>query len=194
MSYTAIGWQRWLIYGGISLAGIVAAIVGLVVADDFPGRITVVVAAGAFVVITCRLFGPRIAYGKGIAWYTSQGLAVLPNGAPIRADSLNRAVEASCDWWSGKYPEHEQSIRDYLSGGEVKVLVQDTPLVDHRYGIRARGLTSGNSTVILWQPQDQGKDFLALVRHEIGHMCLSAMGVAQEHHHERMRMDGCPDA
>lgn len=200
--YVAIGWKRACIYGGFTLLAWAAGLFAIA-HPEAEGHMRVV---GALLIVTtmaivARLISARIAYGHEIEWYTPQGMAVLPGTARNWMIEHKKLVEESIErtiiWYGQHFPagEHsEEAIRDFLNGGEIKVLVQDGPIEDKRYGIKARELTEGNSTRVLWQPHDSGADFLALLRHGIGHMCLTAMKVPVEAHHARMAADGFPDA
>ena len=197
--YVPMGPARWLIYGGFQVAALVTAGY-LITRAEWPATITALALVTATTYIVARLMVARYAYGQQIAWYTRQGLAVLPGDArPVlepRRGELEADIESVIFWWAQKYPAQERQIRDFINGGYLVVLRQDEPIVDKRWNIIARELTAGNHMRVLWQPANNGKDFLPLVRHGIGHMCLYALGIPNEgkdDHHARMLTEGFPD-
>lgn len=196
--YEPISLARGLIYGGFAAACVAAGLVGLIKPGETHWKVLGAVLLVLGPVLSWRLIGARLAYAKEIAWYTKQGMAVLPGTARGWVDEhrelMEEHIERTVKWWGQREIRGEARIRDFINGGQIVVLVQDEPIVDHKHGIRARELTQGNHTRVLWQPKDSGADFLALLRHGIGHMCLTAMGVPTEAHHARMAADQFPDA
>lgn len=142
----------------------------------------------------------RYRYQEGIAWYTRQGVAVHPGKAAdwlsIRRGELEEHISNKVAFWCDTYPDKEDLIRNRVNGHHLEVIVQDEPVRDPWTCQEGRGITEGGKTRILWEPGTQGRDFFAILRHELGHLCLKAAGVGgtTQRHHGVMEQVGDPDA
>lgn len=206
--FQTVGIARVLIYGFINALFMLGVVAVFVVGAPAQYRATAIAAALASAFITWRLLELRFAYEAQIAWYTAQGVAVLPGAARDwlgqRKTALEAALGSSLDWWS------KQSGRDMapvFNGAQLAVVVQDGPLKDPRFNTEARGFTSGGK-MTFWYPETpagmaaylKGRDgytvealFFAVGRHESGHLCLDDLGIPVEEQHAYMIEKGFPD-
>lgn len=206
--YQPVGLARLIIYGFINALFMLGVVAAFATGSPAPARAIAVVAALATAFITWRLLELRFAYEAQIAWYTVQGVAVLPGAAKDwlgqRKSALESALSSSLEWWS-KQSGHD--LADVFNGAELAVVVQDVALKDPRYNITGRGLTAGGK-MTFWFPETpsgmaeylKNRDgytvealFFATVRHEAGHLCLDDLGIPVEEQHAYMLEKGFPD-
>ncbi len=145
--------------------------------------------------IASRYFWPRWKTKQAISFYTRGGFAVITNAAPVDQSLFDVQVGQALVWW--------EAPGNIGEGGFINVEVTDDGITAHgRAGMagvrapgteKARGLTEGNYIRVVWEPSNQGRDFRALLRHEVGHVCLNARGFQGDHHAEMKRL-GSPDS
>jgi hypothetical protein len=221
--YKALTPGRIVIYGGILLAFLLAGILAARAPDDaLPADVPEVVARGLpwlghaiSLAIVAVLVRARVRYGRQIAWYTKQGVAILPGDARAwleeRKQRLEDNIEQAWRWWAIRHPDELDRLAEALNGCHLAVIVQDGPLRDPRLKYPAKGLAE-RGKIRLWFPSTtdlvedaylkgfEGREldevFFAYLRHEVAHVCLYALGMADdlEAHHKQMKAEGCPDS
>lgn len=144
-------------------------------------------------------FWPRWRTKQRINFY-ARGWAVITDGAPVESVAVDTNVAQALDWWA-----HQVGSRIYRvseSGFIVVEVTDDGITAPGRAGLagvrapgteKARGLTDGNNIRVVWEPKNSGRDFYPLLRHEVGHAVLNAIGFQGDHHAEMKRL-GSPDA
>lgn len=193
-----------------------SAVVMFVVGAPAPAKAAAITAALATVFACWRFLQVHYRYAAKIAWYTRQGVAIIPGEVRDWLASYKTELEEHIDrpirWWCNRLAStgvaHPDRIRDYVNGSELTVVVQEGPLVHPRTGEKARAFTDGKH-VQIWYPSAsdaaakaylKGYDtrtikdlFFALVRHEFGHLPLNAVGVPPGEQHTRMEAEMFPD-
>ena len=109
----------------------------------------------------------------------SSGMRVVDQAGvlPALPDATVNDVVA---WWSFRYPEHAGAIRDFVARGAIIVAAQAEPIVDPWYPQvgRAYGMTRDNVCQVWWNttlpPERAAALFDAILRHELGHIALTA--------------------
>lgn len=124
---------------------------------------------------------------------TGVGMAVVDRSHVLTA-SVDPSVNDVLAWWMFRYPAYAEVLTKYFAEGSIIVAAQDRPLVDPAYpqlGM-SRALTRDNVCLIWWDTRDRGKDFDALLRHELGHVALNALRRGDVDHHVFMAAIGYP--
>jgi hypothetical protein len=156
----------------------------------------------AFYYIAFLVFQARKKFKDLISFYTSQGMAVLAGSTTKFKDTMSMsavlepAIEKTIKFWTAWAENHgkfigtaETVIRGYINGG---VLGLDQALLTYYVAGTSKfavGLTNGNTVNITWRETDTDDRTSSLVCHELGHVCLYALGVEDltgEDHHKIM--------
>lgn len=195
-------WDRVLIYGGLSLLTVALVAKALHYGLTHDGiRLEAGIAMGLAVVgivgLSSYLFAIRYSFKRAISFYTFQGVGVIfwdrpPHPQPERAMvDLQRVLEDEIARWSGwkSAPGAEQKIRAYMAEGFLTF--RGKPISWNGIENFALGLQSGNNMEVTWRADDSWPAALSIVRHEAGHVCLTALGVEGEEAQHRL-MDAKP--
>lgn len=203
--FTAFTLDRVVIYGGISL-GTTAACLKAMTYNGWHIPVGAWVAMLAALVgfwgISARLFQLRWRFARSILYYTKHGIAVVPDAGHLDITTTERqAIDAVIDgavsfWGDSWKPGSKGKILDYLNGGAA--VFQEDKLVWHGQGDYAglekvaMGLTWGNWMGMMWRSEEPVERMLPLLRHEVSHVCLNALGVEQDDatQHATMRAAG----
>ncbi len=195
--------RRYRVFEPVSTLIYLGPVAALLAATLFVPGAAVLPVLGIAVVwalLASRYFWPRWKTQKRISFYAAAGFAVITNGAPVDSAALDANIAQALDWWAKAAPATGRAIGE---GGFIVVEITNDGITAHgRAGFagvrapgteRARGLTEGNRIRVVWEPKNNGQDFYALLRHEVGHVVLHAMGHLGDHHAEMKRI-GSPDA
>lgn len=196
-----------------------AVIVAFVLAGaPWPAILGAVLAEVATVIACWRFQQVHYEREAQIAFYTAQGVAVLPgllrDWLGQQRTQLEKNIEQSIVWWCNRLATtgvaSPDRIRDYVNGCDLTVKVQAGPVIVPRTNELSRGFTDGKHMTV-WYPdvedttsvaaylkgfenQTVSQVFFSVIRHEAGHWPLNAVGVpAGELQHKRMNDELFPD-
>jgi hypothetical protein len=186
-----------MLYIGILVVAVLAFLTALAAGAPLPGLAVALVVALASGYIAYRYWQWRKRFRSGPPrWVTSHGVRVWPGDAEAwlasRKDELEHAITQAMSWYCSKYSA--EAVRRGVARATLQVVAQDGPLEIPKWNIKARGLTDAFEMTVLWELKTGGADFFDVLRHEIGHVCLNAIGMASELHHEDMYRSGYPYA
>jgi hypothetical protein len=186
-----------VLYIGILVAAVLAFLAALAAGAPLPGLAAALVVALASGYIAWRYRQFRKTFSKPpVRWVTSHGVKIMPGKAEAwlvsRKDELEHAITQAMSWYCSKHSA--EAVRRGVARATLQVVAQDGPLEVPRWNIKARRLTDGLEMTVLWELKTGGADFFDVLRHEIGHVCLNAIGMASELHHEDMYRTGYPYA
>jgi hypothetical protein len=189
-------WLDSLVYGGgFLLAGVIAALIVGALSDRGAGPAEtwapVLVPLG-WALITWRLYGVRRRFVDSIAFVTGQGVSVIPGGARwigAYKGEFEVAISSAVAFWSARFNDWTR-ITDAVNG--LVLVVSDKPLADPKHGIANKKGLMYPGTIAVDGTLGM-TDFFAVVRHEIGHVALTAMGVPGDQH-ATMKQAGWVDA
>lgn len=133
------------------------------------------------------------------AYQTFQGTAVIyERGIPalVASGQIDMVIQDACVFWN-KYrnPSDIQLARLQVAFKGATISVVSKPVEVNFIG-KVMGLQDGQSIVVVYDGQKVSTDtqFLALIRHEVSHLCLTVIGIdpgyAGAAHHEIMRETG----
>lgn len=123
----------------------------------------------------CATAGERL-HARGTPM--SSGMRVVDEARVLPAPP-DAVVDEVVAWWVAQYPAQEAAIRDFVARGTIIVSAQPAPLVDPTTGRTGRyGMTRDNVCQVWWNtsasPAAAAVLFDATLRHELGHVALSA--------------------
>lgn len=211
--YNPWDWTHWAVF--LAGLGIFATVATLLQFATFQGEAPPTWPAWFGPAAWCfgnwRLYRARKAYADRIKFTSRSNVWVLPGLAEAWLASDDRRFELYCsigaptEFWTfrtpgkppGLQPRSSELIHDYLNGLALEIVVRDAPLIDRQHGVVARGLTYPKRISVQVTEAELasgGAVLWALVRHEVAHACLNALGVPQEAQHQVMRGAGFPDA
>lgn len=134
-----------------------------------------------FIALAALHFFERWRHKRSISFYTPQGVEVYIDKVrdrwrPEHRPAMEEEIERAAQFWEARDASKSQAIRRRLSEATLKL--SDVVLWDESGKKMARGLTvEGRHMTIWWGSQDPFAIVLSLVRHEVGHVCLDAMGL-----------------
>lgn len=231
--YVAWPWGHWAVFlAGLALFVACASLLHVATFPDGydPPRWPGWFAPLAWCLGNLRLYQARRRYADRIVHVTTQGVTlVVWDRDAARAsldlvnswDNLEEDIERTIRFWAGgsdsAFPGEgrgqqrasearairDWKIRDGMNGTFLEFALQTKPLDDRQHGIQARGLTRPKRVVVQVSGDVKGEPFRSLVRHELGHACIFALGIsdfptpgtaADTYHHRVMKEAGFHDA
>jgi len=164
--------------------------------EKVPSLAAPAVAAAATFVLFCV----RSSYANSIAFYTRAGIAVVAEGVArswiaVHRTELEKALSETISSWKhlivpGAGPGGPERIDRLLSRTSLIVRLQESLLEDRKHGLKAAGFYYPATIAVRLRPSvihTSGEvEFFNLVRHEVAHACLSALGIPDHDQHRVM--------
>jgi hypothetical protein len=210
-------WDRILIYLGICFAFPLTVFTQAIRYNYFEHHnglpvgawAAMIGALGGFSLGVFMLFWDRYQFKKGIEGYTTDGLMVMKptytNDLPVfeqMATDLEAATKEVVDFWEIRYPKWGNNMLDNINGACLGFTSQVIDLLAHpdfpttnlpsTFKRFAVGITQLDSMLVMAQPTEAWSAVLPRIKHELGHIVLSAAYVPPDDQHPIMAKEGFP--
>lgn len=196
MKFRAFDWQHVLLYTGIPVTAIALCARGIAYANPgWPVLTLMLVVSGTFAGIGAWMMRLRWLWQKSITFYAAD-MAVRMQQSHVSADGnvqISKAISDSRSWWTDfRRVTSDDGLKIYRAFAATTLSFVDDLIAEPMTNRLVRGLTDYDKVAIVWRDSDSLEDVLSLIRHELGHVALNAIGFNpdEEAQHTEMKRLG----